>query len=229
MGTIRVCLVDDHTLVRRGIAALLAGDPEIEVVGEASDGLEAIELTRALRPDVVLMDIRMPGCDGLRATRIIKQEMPSVRIVVLTVSEDDEDLFEAVKAGAQGYLLKRMEPRDLCAMVHSAYRGEAPIAPAMAARIIQEISGGPRPDVRERDEEVLSPREQEVLALVAQGLANKEVAARLGISEYTVRNHLRSVLEKLHLRNRVEAAAYALQRGLAAPPADPGPRGPAPV
>ncbi len=217
MGAIRVVLVDDHTLVRRGIAALLARDPEIEIVGEAGDGLEAIALAHDLQPDVILMDIRMPGCNGLAATRRIKQETPAVRILVLTVSEEDDDLFEAIKAGAQGYLLKRMEPGDLCAMVHGAYRGEAPIAPAMAARIIEEICG-PRRDGRGNGGGVdLSPREREVLGLVARGLANKEVAAKLGLSEYTVRNHLRNVLEKLHLRNRVEAAAYAFQRGMGGP------------
>ncbi len=217
MTPVTVLLVDDHTLVRRGIAGLLSQDPEILLVGEACDGKEALEQARALRPDVVLMDVRMPGCDGLTATRLIRGELPEVRIVMLTVSEEEHDLFEAIKSGAKGYLLKRMEPKELCAMVHAAFRGEAPVAPQLATRIMDEFSrmaGGTAP---QKGPALLSPREHEVLGLVAEGLPNKLVASALGISENTVRNHLRNILEKLHLNNRVEAAAYAIRQRLAGP------------
>ena len=216
MAPIKVLLVDDHTLIRRGIAGLLAQDSEITVVGDAADGLEALARARELKPDVILMDIRMPGCDGLTATRLLRQEMPGAKIVILTVSEEEQDLFEAIKSGAQGYLLKRMEPRELCSMVQSAYRGEAPIAPTMAMRIIEEFNrSGKRNQAGADQVQKLSRREREVLVLVSRGLSNKMVAAELGLSENTVRNHLSKILEKLHLSNRVEAATYALREGLA--------------
>lgn len=216
MPTIRVLLADDHKLVRSGIARLLDADPDIQVVGEAGDGLEALQAARRLVPDVILMDIFMPGCDGITATRLIRQELPSVRVVMLTVSEAEENLFAAVKSGAQGYLLKRIGPRELADMVKAAARGEASITQATATLIMAEFArqaGPPR-----RNDSDLTPREQEVLALVAQGMSNKQAAAALGLSEYTVRNHLRSILEKLHLQNRVEAATYAIRAGLIPPP-----------
>lgn len=208
----RVFLADDHTLVRKGIARLVESDSALEVVGEAADGLEALHQVRQLRPDVVLMDIYMPGCDGITATRMITQEMPEVRVVVLTVSEDDQNLFAAIKSGAHGYLLKRIGPRELTDAVKAAARGEASISPSTAARIMTEFAR--QSSARPRPGDGLTPREQEVLALVAQGLRDKQVASALGLSEHTVRNHLRSTLDKLQLRNRVEAATYAVRSGL---------------
>jgi DNA-binding NarL/FixJ family response regulator len=213
MDKVRVLLADDHALFRRGLASLLAGRDDIEVVGEASGGQEAVDRARELMPDVILMDVRMPGITGLEATRLIKEEMPYVRIVILTVSEDDEDLFAALKNGAQGYLLKNIDPEDLIACIHQVQRGEAPLAPPMASKILREFSAPaaqPGP--------ALTQRERQVLELVARGDANKEIARHLQISENTVKNHLRNILEKLHLQNRVQAVMYALREGLIAPP-----------
>ncbi|MDR7522256.1 MAG: response regulator transcription factor [Armatimonadota bacterium] len=213
MEKIRVLLADDHALFRRGLASLLANRDDLEVVGEASSGEEAIDRARELMPDVILMDVRMPGEGGLEATRRIKEEMPYVRIVILTVSEDEEDLFAAIKHGAQGYLLKNIDPDDLIACIHQVQRGEAPLAPAMATKILREFSAAaPRPGP------TLTPRERQVLELVARGDANKEIARALQISENTVKNHLRNILEKLHLQNRVQAVMYALREGLISPP-----------
>lgn len=210
---IRVLLADDHVLFRRGLAGLLAGRDDIEVVGEAGDGQQVIDRARELMPDVILMDVRMPGIGGLEATRRIKEEMPYVRIVILTVSESEEDLFAAVKGGAQGYLLKNIDPDDLIACLQQVQRGEAPLAPPMAAKILHEFAAPtPRPGP------TLTARERQVLELVARGDANKEIARHLQISENTVKNHLRNILEKLHLQNRVQAVMYALREGIITPP-----------
>ncbi len=213
MDKVRVLLADDHALFRRGLASLLAGRDDIEVVGEAGSGQEAIDRAHELMPDVILMDVRMPGLGGLEATRRIKEEMPYVRIVILTVSEDDEDLFAALKNGAQGYLLKNIDPEDLIACIHQVQRGEAPLAPPMASKILKEFSAPPT-----RPGPALTQRERQVLELVARGDANKEIARHLQISENTVKNHLRNILEKLHLQNRVQAVMYALREGLITPP-----------
>lgn len=213
---IRVLLVDDHILFRKGIASMMASQADMEVVGEASDGLEAIEKARELMPDIILMDIHMPGCDGLEATRIIKQELPYVRIVMLTVSDDDQDLFEAIKSGAMGYLLKSLEPEELFDLVKGAHRGEAAISRITATKILNELT---RQAQKDSDpiipgKAVLTEREKEVLQLVITGATNREIAAALYISENTVKNHLCNILDKLHLQNRIQAAAYALREGL---------------
>lgn len=216
MERIRVLVVDDHTLFRRGVSTLLSGRDDMEVVGEASNGQEAVERARELMPDVILMDIKMPEMDGLAATKHIKAEMPYVRIMILTVSETDEDLFEAVKAGAQGYLLKNVDPDYLVACVQQVQRGEVPIAPTMAAKILRELTAPAEVAPPE-----LTGRERQVLELLAAGKANKEIAFSLKISENTVKNHLRNILEKLHLQNRVQAALYAVRMGLAQHPEQP--------
>lgn len=210
---IRVLLVDDQVLFRRGIASLLRSQPDIEVVGESGDGLEAIEEARKLEPDLILMDIRMPRCDGIEATRMIKGEMPSVKIIALTVSEEERDLFQTIKSGAQGYLLKNLEPEELFSTIRGALRGEATVSPLMATKMLQEFSrhiGTKEEHLRSH----LTEREKEVLRLIARGASNSEISARLCISESTARNHVHNILEKLHLRNRVEAAIYAIDHGL---------------
>ena len=215
MEPIRVLLVDDHLLFRRGLASLIDPLEDMEVVGEAGDGREALEKARELMPDLILMDIHMPGWDGLKATRQIKEEMPYVKIVMLTVSDDDKDLFEAIKQGAQGYLLKNLSPEELFELLRGVYRGEAPISHLTAARILDEFAR-----LAQKETWVpiagnnITPREKEVLQLVAQGATNKEIASQLFIAENTVKNHLRNILAKLHLGNRVQAAAYALREGL---------------
>lgn len=212
---LRILLVDDHVLFRKGVAALLAAHQDIQVVGEAGDGLEAIEIARETLPDIILMDINMPRCDGLQATRRIKREMPHVTIVILTVSEDDKDLFEAIKSGAQGYLLKNLEPYQLYDLLESISRGEAPLSGAIAARILKEFTQpGPNPGEGPIVGDELTARETMILQYVAEGLTNKEIAATLVISENTVKIHLRNILEKLHLQNRIQAAVYAVRQGL---------------
>lgn len=211
---IRVMLVDDHALFRKGVASLLAACPDIEVVGEADNGAEAMQKVAELMPDLILMDIQMPKVDGLEATRRIKAEHPYVKIVMLTVAEEDRSLFDAIKAGAQGYLLKKMEPDDFLGMLRGISRGEAPISRAMASRILGEF--GRRAKGREPDDPTgkLTPREREVLQLLTQGRTNKEIATTLFVSENTVKNHLKNILAKLHLQNRVQAVAFALREGI---------------
>lgn len=213
--SIRVLVVDDHLLFRRGVLTALASRPHIEVIGEASDGREAVELARQTHPDVILMDIAMPAYDGLEATRRIKCELPHAKIIMLTVSEDDEALFEAIRAGADGYLLKDLKVNQLFDAIESVMRGEAPLSGAITAKILRELqrSASTHPTPQELIES-LSEREIEILTLVGQGLSNKEIAERLFISESTVKNHLRTILDKLHLRNRIQAAIYAARIGL---------------
>jgi DNA-binding NarL/FixJ family response regulator len=215
MESLRILLVDDHVLFRKGVAALLASRQDIEVVGEAGDGFEAIAQARETVPDVILMDIHMPQCDGLEAVRIIKREMPHVCIIMLTVSDDDRDLFAAIKNGAEGYLLKNLEPYQLFEMLEGVRRGEAPISGTLAAKILQEFrqpaqNAAQDPEAREE----LTPREIEVLKQVVEGATNKEIAEALVITENTVKIHLRNILERLHLQNRLQAAVYAVREGL---------------
>jgi DNA-binding NarL/FixJ family response regulator len=207
----RIVLADDHTLFRDGIASLLAAWGH-EVVGQAASGDEAVELADRLEPDAILMDVRMPGSTGLEATRTIAHRHPSIAIVMLTVSEDEDDLFEAIKAGARGYLLKNLEARELRSMLESVARGEAAISPATAFRIMREMARTPSdPD---NVPTALTAREIDVLGLVTLGLRNKEIAGRLRISENTAKFHLRNILEKLHAESRTELATRALREGL---------------
>ena len=215
MDPIRVLLVDDHALFRKGVAGLINSREDMEVVGEARDGQEGLDKARELMPDLILMDVQMPGWGGLETTQRIKEEMPYVKIVMLTVSGNDGDLFEAIKAGAQGYLLKDIEPEELVEMLRGVRRGEAPLSRLSAARILEEFAR-----LAEKETwlpgpaDSLTAREREVLKLVARGATNKEIAVELFISENTVKNHLSNILAKLHLRSRAQAAAYALREGL---------------
>ncbi|HYB73351.1 MAG TPA: response regulator transcription factor [Candidatus Sulfotelmatobacter sp.] len=214
MERIRVMLVDDHALFRKGVASLLATCPDIEVVGEADNGAQAVAKVADLMPDLILMDIQMPEVDGLEATRRIVAAHPYVKIVMLTVAEEDRSLFDAIKAGAQGYLLKKMEPDEFLAMVRGVSRGEAPISRSMASRILGEFGRrvqGPQP---EDPTAALTPREREVLQHLTRGSSNKEIANALCVSENTVKNHLKNILAKLHLQNRVQAVAFALREGI---------------
>lgn len=218
MARTRVLLVDDHVLFRKGLAAIIADHPDLEVVGEAGNGLEAQEKARQTAPDVILMDIHMPGCDGLQAVAAIKREMPRVKIVMLTVSEEEDDLFTAIKNGAEGYLLKNLSPDDLFRTLEAVCRDEAALSPAMMARVLQEFR---RQGAPQSTQEELTPRELEVLQYVAKGATNKEIAEALFITENTVKIHLRNILGKLHLQNRIQAATYALQKGLISDPKQP--------
>ena len=211
----RVLLVDDHALFRKGVASLIDPLEDMEVVGEAGSGREALERAGELMPDLILMDIQMSGWDGLETTRRIKEKMPYVKIVMLTISGDDEDLFEAIKSGAQGYLMKDIVPEQLVKMLRGVYRGEAPISYLSAAKILEEFTRMAEKETWfHGPTEVLTTREREVLELVAKGAMNKEIAPLLFIAENTVKNHLSNILAKLHLRNRVQAAVYALREGM---------------
>lgn len=212
-GPIRLLVTDDHAIVRKGIIALLATEPSIEVVGEASDGREAVAQARQLVPDVILMDLVMPSIDGPEAIRTILAEQPQVRILVLTSFASDDKIFPAIRAGAVGYLLKESGPEELVQAVHQVFRGESSLDPGIARRLVQEFSA--QRELTDARDRALTGREREVLQLVAQGATNRDVAEQLGISEATVRAHVRSLLRKLRLSNRTQAALYALRQGLA--------------
>jgi DNA-binding NarL/FixJ family response regulator len=211
-----VLLADDHALFRAGIASLL-GAWGMEVVGQAANGFEAIELTRRLRPDLVLMDIRMSPCNGLEATQVIKTESPDVKVIIVTVSEDDHDLFEAVKSGAEGYLLKGMSEEELSSTLAKLAAGEPALSPGLAVRILDEFARMAREGTSQSAgaESRLTDREHDVLRLVADGATNREIGTRLSISENTVSFHMKHILAKLHLKNRAQAAAFAIRAGLA--------------
>jgi DNA-binding NarL/FixJ family response regulator len=212
---IRVLLVDDHIIFRKGVAALLTNREEITIVGEAGNGLEALKAARELLPDVILMDINMPVCDGLEATRRIKRELPHIKIVMLTVADDNQEIFEAIKSGAQGYLLKNLEPAQLYELLESISRGEAPLSGTIAAKILQEFTQPTLESSQDSDMvDELTEREISILELIVAGLTNKEIGTELFISENTVKIHLRNILEKLHLQNRIQAAVYAVRKGL---------------
>lgn len=214
-GRIRVLIADDHELFRRGLERVFDSEPDLEVVGEASDGAEALERAITLAPDVVLMDVRMPEVDGIEATQRIRQELHGVKVVMLTGSEDEEDLFAAVRAGANGYLLKDGSIDEIAGTVRAVARGQSVIAPSMASKLLAEFSLlSRRVDDQNGGSPRLTERELEVLRLIARGMSNKEIAADLVIAQNTVKNHVRNILEKLKMRTRTEAATYALREKL---------------
>jgi DNA-binding NarL/FixJ family response regulator len=213
---LRVLVVDDQALFRRGLQLVLGGVEGIDVVGEAGDGREAVDKARELVPDVVLMDVRMPVMDGIEATRRIRDEVPGTRILMLTMSDDEGDLYEAVKAGANGYLLKDVAVDEVTEAIRAVGVGQSLISPSMASKLLNEFNA-----LAERAEKgqrlpppSLTAREVDVLRLVARGLSNRYIAGELSVSENTVKNHVRNILEKLHLHNRMEAVIYAVRERL---------------
>ena len=213
---IRVLLVDDHELVRRGLRAILESEDGLDVVGEAGDGTEAVEKALELMPDVVVMDVRMPKRSGIEATQAIKEALPHTRILMLTVSDEDADLYDSIKAGATGYLLKDTQQEELGNAIRSVQTGQSLISPSMASKLLSEFATM----VKRADEKQSAPqprltdREMEVLKLVAKGRNNRDIAKELFISENTVKNHIRNILEKLHLHSRMEAVVYAVREKL---------------
>jgi two-component system, NarL family, response regulator LiaR len=211
---IRVLLVDDHAVVRKGLRALLEREPGIQVVGEAEDGERAVQLAERLRPDVVLMDLEMPVLNGTEATRRISERDPEARIVVLTSHAAEEDVFPALKAGAQGYLLKHSPPEDVLRAIRRAHTGETVLHPTIARLVLEDLRRPPRPRLPATTDP-LSERELEVLRLIARGMSNQEIADNLVVGEATVRSHVSAILRKLQLASRTQAALYALREGLA--------------
>ena len=211
---IRVVLVDDHAVVRQGLARLVDGSGDMEVVGTASDGGEAIEVVRGCRPDVVLMDLQMPGTDGVAATRALAEQAPDVQVLVLTSFSDEERIVAALDAGAVGYLLKDAEADDVLDGIRAVSRGESPIHPRAARALLGARRAGRRGDAETDLVAALTPREREVLGLVAAGLANKQIARRLGITDRTVKAHLTSVFARLGVEDRTQAALWAQRHGL---------------
>jgi NarL family two-component system response regulator LiaR len=209
---IRVLLTDDHAIVRKGVSALLATERDIQVVGEACDGQEAVVQAEALRPDVILMDLVMPKLDGIEAISQIMAKLPSTRILVLTSFAADEKVFPAIRAGALGYLLKDSGPEELVGAIRQVHRGEPSLEPSIARKVLLELSHPPTEKTLTVDP--LTQRELEILRLVAQGCSNKEIALKLVLSELTVRTHVSNILGKLHLASRTQAALYALQKGI---------------
>ncbi len=207
---IRVLIADDHPLVRKGLRALLVEFDDIELVGEAVDGREAVALFSKFKPDIILMDLVMPKMDGIEATRVITGEHPDARILVLTSFINDEYLFPAIKAGALGYLLKEADPKELIQSIHQIYLGRPSLDPSIARKVLMEL-GSPRAEKPAMDE--LTEREIEVLTLLAEGLENNQIAKRLSVADVTVRTHISHILDKLHLSNRVQATLYALREG----------------
>ena len=212
MDEIRILIADDHAVVREGLRTLIGSEPDLRLVGEATDGEEAVQQAQALRPDVILMDLLMPRKDGLEAIAEITEENPEARILVLTSFADDDKVFPAIKAGALGYVLKDSLPDQLLQAIHDVAQGVSSLHPTIALKLIREIN---QPSDLPPVVDPLTKREVDVLKLVAQGLSNQQIAERLIISEWTVRKHVHNILDKLHLANRTQAALYALREGLA--------------
>lgn len=209
---IRILIADDHAIVREGLRALLATESDLELVGEASDGVQAVSKAHALKPDVILLDMMMPRKDGLEALIEIKQANPDARVIVLTSFSDDEKVFSAIRNGALGYLLKDSSPQDLLHAIHTVANGEGFLSPSIASKVMREINQPPKlPPTKDP----ITEREVEILQFVAKGLTNDEIAEKLVVSERTVRTHVSNILAKLQLANRTQAALYALKEGIA--------------
>lgn len=214
----RVLIVDDDDLMRAGLIELLANDATIEIVGQASTGREAVDRTGALAPDVVLMDVRMPDLDGIAATRELTRTAPATRVLILTTFEQDDYIFGALRAGASGFLLKRTRPEELIAAVHAIAAGDSLLSPSVTRRVIDRMAQQPTPDLAEQAKlDQLTTREQEVLIYLARGLSNREIAAALFVEESTIRTHVKRILMKLGLRDRVQAVVFAYETGLNQP------------
>lgn len=211
----RVVIADDHALFRESLRKLME-ERGIQVVGEATTGREAVDLSRQLRPDVVLMDLKMPEMDGLAATKIISAEMEGIKVVVLTASSEDGDLFEAIKGGAEGYLRKDLESKEFFALLEGVGRGEPALSPSLARKLLKEFADPHTRTKQVEDPDALTPREEEVLQLMVEGTtSNRALARRLGVSENTVKFHVRNILDKLHLHNRAQVVGYAYRHGIA--------------
>jgi NarL family two-component system response regulator LiaR len=209
---IRILIVDDHAVVRKGIRALLATEADLEVIGEAEDGSQAVELYDKLDPDLLLLDLLMPKMTGIEAIKIIKENHPTAKILVLTSFAADDQVFPAIKAGALGYLLKDTDPEDLIQAIHQVYKGESSLSPTVARKVLEEVF---QPSEKPLSPDPLTKRELEVLQVLAKGKSNRDIGEELSISETTVRTHVSNILGKLHLASRTEAALYALKEGVA--------------
>jgi DNA-binding NarL/FixJ family response regulator len=214
----KLLIADDHTLFRESLRSLLT-PRGFEIVGEARDGREAVELARRLKPDIVLMDLSMPGLDGLAATRLISAEMPQVKVVILTASEEDAQLFEAIKSGAQGYLMKSLDSQDFFSLLEGLGRGEPALTPLLAGKLLQEFARKTPAASELHDPDALTDRERQVLQLLVSGVtSNRRLAHDLGVSENTVKFHVRHILDKLHLHNRAQVVGFAFRHGIVASP-----------
>jgi DNA-binding NarL/FixJ family response regulator len=214
----RVLIADDDDLMRAGLIELLAGEPEIEIVGHASTGREAVEQTRRLAPDVVLMDVRMPDLDGISATRELARAAPAVRVLILTTFEQDDYVFGALRAGASGFLLKRTRPEELIAAAHTIASGDSLLSPSVTRLVIDRMAQQPTPELADQAKlDGLTPREREVLELIARGLSNREIAAALAVEASTIRTHVKRILMKLGLRDRIQAVIFAYETGVNRP------------
>lgn len=212
MGTIKIMVVDDQVLFREGLVKLLSSQNDMEVVGAASNGRDALQMAKRTTPDIVLLDLQMPIMNGLETTKLLKQQMPEIKVVILSVSDDSDDVFEALKNGAMGYLVKNMRADTLFQKVRDIARGEVALSPNLASKVIGEFSR-----LKKEEEKTyggLSDREREVLKLVVEGKSNREIAQELFIAESTVKRHLHNMLDKLHAKNRAEVAAYGIRSGL---------------
>jgi DNA-binding NarL/FixJ family response regulator len=218
MSVVRVLLVDDDDLMRAGLRSVLSSDPTIEVVGEANGGRTAVERVRQLGPDVVLMDVRMPDLDGILATREVLESRPDVKVVILTTFEEDDYIFGALRAGAAGFLLKRTSPEELIHALHTVATGDSLLSPPVTRRVIERMAREAAPEAVSSDRiGRLTPREREVLGLLARGLSNEEIASTLVVEESTVKTHVKRILAKLVLRDRVQAVIFAYESGLVRP------------
>jgi len=208
--TCRILIIDDHELAREGIRTIVEMDPQFQIIAEGTSGEEALELTAQYMPDLILMDIQMPGIGGLEATRLLKSNFPYIKIIMVTVSDDITNLFEAIKQGAQGYLLKNLQPSSWHDYLRAVALDETPVTKELAYRMLKEFAA---PTQAELEKHPLTTREQDILNLVAKGYVNRDIAQELDISEHTVKNHLKNILQKLHLSNRVQLTRYAYEKG----------------